>query len=40
MKSERTKAKKTLKAMDASLLAAARHGFDEMPRAGPRPRNG
>ena len=33
MKSERTKAKKTLKAMDASLLAAARTAFDEMPPA-------
>ena len=30
MKSERTKAKKALKAMDASLLAAARTAFDEM----------
>ena len=30
MKSERTKAKKTLKAIDASLLAAARTAFDEM----------
>ena len=33
MKSERTKAKKTLKAMDASLLAAARTALDEMPAA-------
>ena len=31
MKSERTRAKKTLKAMDASLLAAARTALDEMP---------
>ena len=33
MKSERTKAKKTLKAMDASLLAAARTALDGMPSA-------
>ena len=33
MKSERNKAKKTLKAMDASLLAAARTALDEMPAA-------
>ena len=33
MKSERAKAKKTLKAMDASLLTAARTALDEMPAA-------
>ena len=31
MKSERTKAKKTLKAIDASLLATARQTLDAMP---------
>ena len=34
MKSERTKAKKTLKAIDASLLATARQTLDAMPEAG------
>ena len=33
MKSERAKAKKTLKAMDASLLTVARTALDEMPAA-------
>ena len=33
MKSERNRAKKTLKAIDASLLAAARKALDEMPTA-------
>ena len=33
MKSERTKAKKTLRAIDASLLATARQTLDAMPQA-------
>ena len=33
MKSERTKAKRTLKAIDASLLATARHTLDAMAEA-------